>query len=261
MKKVYPIIFVLGFLLSCKDHSKPKTHMLKELTVQEIMQKAHDTAGGDFWRRPKSLTLKGHAIFYADGEKREHEIHNMWRVFESEKEAAHKANGKVRIESFHEEKPVFIVTFDGQNTYDLRGKQEQSAADNRWASNFGYGAIRHALDEGYTLQLMPDDTVKQRPAYTVRVTDPNKGETFFGIDKGNYRIVKVAFNTPRGWHHREYSEFFTKPNYDWLQSGRVELFYNSAISNEVFWTDFEVNEILADSLFVLANESPSTSTK
>ena len=151
MNKLYSLIFVIGFLLACKDQSK--TQVIKELTAQEIMQKAHDTAGGDFWKRPKSLTLKGHAIFYINGKKREHETHNMWRVFESEKEAAHKANGKVRIESFHLEKPVFIVTYDGQNTYDLSGKQEQSAADNRWASNFGYGAIRHALDQGYALTV------------------------------------------------------------------------------------------------------------
>ena len=257
MKKLYSLILILGLMFACKDQTQSKTQAVKELTAQEIMQKAHDTAGGNFWKRPASLTLKGRAIFYSNGKQRQHETHNMWRVFESDKVAAHKANGKVRIESFHKEKPVFIVTYDGKNTYDLKGKQEKSTADNRWASNFGYGAIRHALDPGYTLQLMPDDTVKQRPTYTIKVTDPTKGETFFGIDKNNYSIVKVAFDTPRGWHHREYSEFFTKAEYNWLQSGRVELFYDGKISNEVFWTDFEVNEILADSLFVLAGKPAS----
>ncbi|MFP2995349.1 hypothetical protein ABN763_05545 [Spongiivirga sp. MCCC 1A20706] len=243
------LIFLMCLLsfLSC-NNKKVNTDML---TATEIMQKAHEKAGGDFWQKPKSLTLKGHAVFYKDGNASKHETHNMWRVFEQTKSDAHIANGKVRIESFKDSVPIFIVTFDGENTYDLRGKQEKSAADNRWASNFGYGAIRHALDEGYILEKVATDTIKGKPAYTIKVTDPNQGETFFGIDKLDFKIVKVAFQTPRGWHHREYSEFFSKDEYSWLQSGRVELFYDGKISNEVYWTDFEVNEKLADSLFIL----------
>ncbi len=255
MKKLYPLVLLLMLITSCKENKATQEAPEEIPTAKEIMQKAHATAGGDFWKRPQSLTLKGYAVFYTDGKARKHEKHHMWRVFETEKANAHTANGKVRIESFYEGQPVFIVSYDGQNTYDLRGKQEQSEADARWASNFGYGAIRHALDDGYALQLMPDDTVKQRPTYTLKVTDPNGGETFFGIDKGDFRIVKVAFETPRGWHHREYSQFFKKEDYDWLQSGRVELFYDGQLSNEVFWTDFEVNETLPDSLFIVKTQS------
>jgi len=253
MKKISLIVsFFSLFLFNCiEQKSKGKSNTDKPLTATQIMEKAHEKAGGAFWQEPKSLTLKGYGIFYLDGEPVKHETHNMWREFEQTKDAAHKANGKVRIESFRDSTPVFIVTYDGENTYDLNGKQEKSAADNRWASNFGYGAIRHALDDGYSLQLVADDTIKTKPAYTIEVTDPNKGETFFGIDKEDFKIVKVAFQTPRGWHHREYSDFFSKDEYLWLQAGRVALFYNGKISNEVFWTDFEVNEVLPDSLFVL----------
>ncbi|QLG45038.1 LolA-like protein [Costertonia aggregata] len=251
MKRIFlPLLLSLILLFCCKEINTQKT-VQKPLTATQIMQKAHEKAGGTFWQKPKSLTLKGYATFYRDGKISKHETHNMWRVFENTKEDAHVANGKVRIESFKDSTPVFIVTFDGKNTYDLSGKQDQSDADNRWASNFGYGAIRHALDEGYTLKLVGDDTVKTKPAYTIQVTDPNKGETFFGIDKEDFKIVKVAFQTPQGWHHRIYSEFFSKDKYSWLQSGRVELFYDDKISNEVYWTDFEVNEKLPDSLFVL----------
>ncbi len=249
MKKIILLVLVLAQLqFGCRE--KKKQHQ-ETLTATKIMQNAHDKAGGIFWQKPKSLTLKGYGIFYPNGEPVKHEIHNMWREFEETKNAAHKANGKVRIESFKNNIPVFIVTYDGENTYDLNGKQEKSAADNRWASNFGYGAIRHALDDEYTLHLMSDDTVKTKPAYTIKVIDPNKGETFFGIDKTDYKIVKVAFKTPRGWHHREYSNFFSKTEYSWLQAGRVELFYNGKLANEVFWTDFDVNQELLDSLFVL----------
>ncbi len=237
------LLLFLALLMSCKKN--------QPLTATEIIRTAHDKAGGSFWQQPKSLTLKGYGIFYRNGTSVKHETHNMWREFEQTKNAAHQANGKVRIESFRDSTPVFIVTFDGKNTYDLNGKQEKQAADNRWSSNFGYGAIRHALDDGYTLEKVANDTIKNSIAYTIKVTDPNNGETFFGIDTIDFKIVKVAFQTPRGWHHREYSEFFSKPSYSWLQAGRVELFYNGKLSNEVFWEDFEVNEELPDSLFVL----------
>jgi len=221
------------------------------LSATEIMQKAHKKAGGKFWQKPKSLTLKGHAIFYYDGKPSKHEVHNMWRVFEKTKEDAHVANGKVRIESIKENKPVFVVSYDGKNTYDLNGKQEKSAADARWASNFGYGAIRHALDDGYSLEKVADEMIKNKDVYTIKVIDPNQGETFFGIEKADFKIVKVAFQTPRGWHERIYSNFFSKEKYSWLQSGKVELYYNGKLANEVIWEDFDVNEILPDSLFIL----------
>ncbi len=252
MKINHFIPIALLFLFSCQNDTTPtENEEVAQLSATKIMQKAHEKAGGEFWRRPKSLTLKGYAIFYPEGKPVKNEKHNMWRVYENEKEDAHVANGKVRIESFRDGKPIFIVSYDGENTYDLRGKQEKSAADNRWASNFGYGAIRHALDEEYRLELVEEDTVKNEAVYIIKVIDQKGGATFFGIDKKEFKIVKVAFQTPRGWHERHYSKFFSKPAYTWLQSGRVELFYDGKISNEVIWEDFEVNETLPDSLFIL----------
>lgn len=245
------LIFCL-LIVNCTTKTSSKdVDQSDNLTAQTIMEKAHQKAGGDFWRKPKSLTLKGHAIFYDSDTSYKNERHNMWRVFAATKEEAHVANGKVRIESFRAGKPIFVITYDGENTYDLNGKQEKSAADKRWASNFGYGVIRHALDEGYRLEKVADDTVKKEIVYTIKVIDPNQGETFFGIGKESFKIVKVAFQTPRGWHQRIYSQFFSKPEYTWLQAGRVELYYEDKMSNEVFWEDFAVNEVLPDSLFVL----------
>ncbi len=252
MRSILIFFISLILLAACKDGSANKEQKEKEeLTATDIMEKAHQKAGGDFWKRPESLTLKGYGLFYENGTPLKNETHNMWRVFEDEKSDAHKANGKVRIESFRNGKPFFVVTYDGQNTYDLRGKQEASAADKRWASNFGYGVIRHALDEGYILRKEVDDTINSQAVYRIKVIDKNKGETFFGIAKDDFKIVKVAFNTPRGWHERIYSNFFEKKQYSWLQSGRVQLYYNKKIANEIFWEDFEVNEQLPDSLFVL----------
>lgn len=251
MKKIGFLLLASAFFWLGACQSAEKKTDNKPLTAKQIMRLAHEKAGGEFWQRPLSLSLMGHAVFYQGDTAFQHEKHNMWRIFERTKTDAHAANGKVRIESFHQEKPVFVVTFDGQNTYDLSGKQEPSAADQRWASNFGYGAIRHALDDDYQLELAGVDTVKKDLVHWVKVIDPKQGETFFGIDQEEFKIVKVGFQTPRGWHERIYSEFFSKPEYPWLQSGRVELYYEGVLANEVFWTDFKVNESLPDSLFVL----------
>lgn len=256
MKKLLLSVLFVFVLVGCKNNAtKEKKETAEELTAAEIMQKAHERAGGEFWKRPQSLTLKGYGLFYRNGKVVKHEKHNMWRVFDTVKANAHKANGKVRIESFKEGNPVFMVSYDGKNTYDLNGKQEPSAADNRWSSNFGYGAIRHAFDEGYQLQLMADDTIANKPVYQIKVIDQNQGETFFGIDQEDFKIVKVAFDTPRGWHHRIYSNFFEKEEYNWVQSGKVALYYNNVLANEIFWEDFEVNETLPDALFVLETNS------
>ena len=233
-----------------KDFSlQPQDNQQQSAT--DIMRAAHLHAGGRFWSRPKTLSLTGHGYFYKDGKTHFHENHKMYRVFESEKTDAHQANGKVRIESYRSGTPIIMVTFDGENTYDLSGKRPKSDADKQWASSFGFGVIRHALDEGYRLERLPDDKVDGSKVFTIKVIDPNDGVTLFGIAQSDYKIVKVAFQTPRGWHERIYSEFFTKEGLDWQQSGRVRLFYDGVKSNEIVWTDFDVNEELPDSLFKL----------
>ena len=244
-------LFLLTTSTCAESHQDDETKT-DALSAEIIMEKAYEKAGGEFWRRPQTLTLKGHAIFYKDGQSFKNERHYMWRVFESTKEDAHTATGKVRIESIRNGKPMILLTYDGENTYDLNGKQEKSDADQQWASNFGYGAIRHVFDKGYTIEKIEDEVIKDKEAYMIKVTDPSGGESVFGIDQNDFSIVKVGFQSPRGWHERIYSQFFQKEEYDWLQSGRVELFYGGKLSNEVFWEDFEVNEVLPDSLFVLS---------
>jgi len=221
------------------------------VSARTILERAYDHAGGASWLRPKSLVMKGHGIFYKDGVSSKHERHEMYRVFEETKDAAHIANGKVRIESYRDGHPIILVTYDGSNTYDLNGMREPSEADRQWSSNFGFGVIRHALDPGYEVHKMPDDYVDGSPAYLINVIDPTGGETLFGIRQRDYAIVSVAFDTPRGWHKRIYSDFFKKTEYHWLQSGRVRLFYNGVKSNEIIWTDYDINQVLDDSLFVL----------
>ena len=249
--KVLAYIFVLSFAMSSCVNNNNKQFETPNITAREAMEKAHARAGGDFWKNPRSLTLKGYANFYQGDDTLHNETHNMWRVYASKKEDAHMATGKVRIESIRDGIPKILLTYDGNNTYDLDGKKEKSEADNMWSSAFGYGAIRHTLDEGFSISVEGEGMVKNQNTVIIKVVDPSGGETFFDLTIGDYKIVKVAFDTPRGWHHRLYSEFFEKEKYSWLQPGLVELFYNDIKANEVIWEDFEVNESLPDSLFVL----------
>lgn len=221
------------------------------LSATDIMQQAHKAAGGVSWARPKSLSMMGYGVFYKDGKATQHETHNMWRVYDADKKDAHKVDGKVRLESIRDGQRVIDLSYDGQTTYTPNGKQPPSESDKRWSSNFGFGVIRHALDDGYILTRLPDDLIDGRLAYLIKVTDAVGGSTQFGISQDDFAILSVAFDTPRGWHERIYSEFYTNPGVDWVQPGRVRLYYNGVKANEVIWTSFEINKDLPDCLFIL----------
>ena len=165
--------------------------------------------------------------------------------------AAHAADGRVRIEAFADGETVFQIAFDGVDTYDQNGPTGETGDSDRWASNFGYGVIRHALDEGYTVDRLPDDYVDGAPAYTVQVNDPAGGETLFNIRQGDFAVVRVGFDTPRGWHERIYSDFYTNEDGGWVQPGRIRLFYDGVKANEIYWTSFKTGETYDDALFRL----------
>lgn len=223
----------------------------ENLSASEIMSRAHEAAGGKTWTRPRSLVMEGYAVFYKGGGSVKHEPHRMWRVYDADKIDAHKVDGKVRIESILSETPVINLSYDGQTTYTAQGAQPKSESDKRWSSNFGFGVIRHALDAGYSLERLPDDLIDNKPAYMVKVIDAAGGETQFGIAQEDYKILKVGFETERGWHERIYSNFYSNPNESWVQPGRVRLYYNGVKANEVIWTSYAINQDLADCLFIL----------
>jgi len=222
-----------------------------ELSSTAIVEKAYDTAGGVEWTRPKSLTMDGYAVFYNNGIATKNESHKMWRVYDAGKQDAHSVDGKVRIISIRNGKPFFDLSFDGETTYTSDGPQPKSEADKRWASSFGFGVIRHALDDGYKTERLPDDLIDARPAYMVKVIDPNGGTTQFGIAQDDYAVLKVGFDTDRGWHERIYSHFYSNTGDKWVQPGRVRLYYDGVKANEVIWTSYQINRDLPDCLFVL----------
>jgi len=222
-----------------------------KLSATNIMTKAHAAAGGETWSRPVSLAMDGYAVFYKDGIAAKNEHHRMWRVYDASKTNAHKVDGKVRIESIRDGKALINLSYDGETTYTPQGPQPKSESDKRWSSNFGFGVIRHALDDGYTLKRLPDDLIDGKLTYMVNVIDPAGGATQFGLAQENYAILKVGFDTERGWHERIYSNFYSNPDESWVQPGRVRLYYNGVKANEVIWTSHKINEDIPSCIFVL----------
>jgi hypothetical protein len=222
-----------------------------ELSARTIVERATAAAGGESWRRPVTLTLTGYAVFYRDGKATVHERYEMHRVYPEFKADAHRADGKVRINSWRDGAVAFQLAFDGERSYTEKGPQPPSEADRQWSENFGFGVIRFALDEGYTLARTPDDLVDGRPAFTIEVRDPAQGVTRFAIDRKTYQILRVGFATPRGYHERIYSDFYTKKGVSWVQPGRIRLFYDGVKQNEIIWRDFTLNASLPDDLFVI----------
>lgn len=230
-----------------------------DLSGAEIIARAHTVAGGDTFVSPGTLFLQGYNIVRRDGEETLWDRYAMWRVFADDKADAHVANGKVRIEAWSGDQLAMLISFDGAATYNQNGRMEDQSANNMWSANFGFGAIRNALDAGWTQARQTDRLIDGKPAFMVALTDPSGGETLFGFAQSDFTILYVGFDTPRGWHERRYSDYFEKPGTDWRQAGRVRLFYNGIKANEAIWTDFEIGALVDDSVFII-DTAPSAPT-
>ena len=216
----------------------------------EIIRRAHEAAGGDIFVNPGTLFLSGYNIIRpAGGEEVLWDAYAMWRQFAGERSDAHSASGRVRIEAWTGDGLAMLLAFDGEQTYNKDGLMEDQSANAMWSANFGFGAIRTALDEGWTQTREADDLIDGVPAYLVRLTDPSGGKTLFGFRQSDFATLYVGFDTPRGWHERRYSHFFSLPGSDWVQAGRVRLFYDGIKANEAIWTHYRVGEAYARELF------------
>lgn len=222
------------------------------LTGEAILLRAREAAGGDEWANARTLILSGHAVFYgASGHEptSSPDSYTMWRVFDPNRQAAHGAEGKVRITIKNRGNLFMDVGYNGSETWNEKGIIPKDQADIFWASNFGFGIIRHAGKPGFAAQRLPDDEVNGHPSYIVELTDPTGTKSLFGVDKESFAIRMVGFRTPKGWHVRTYQDFITLENPRWLQARRVTLYYEGRKANEVFWTSYQVNADVDPKLF------------
>jgi hypothetical protein len=218
-----------------------------------ILAKATQAHGGEDWAQARTLVLKGRAVFWgraAAEPSSSPDSYIMYREFDPGRQAAHGAEGKLRIIASDKGKPLWTVGFDGETTWNDKGLVPKAEADAYWANNFGFGIIRHALKPGFKAERLADGNVDGFATYMVRLTDPTGTESLFGIDKKSHAVRMVGFSTPRGWHVRTYGGFFRpKAMPKWLQAGVVTLYYNGVKQNEIHWKSVEINEAIDQRLF------------
>jgi hypothetical protein len=217
-----------------------------------ILDRAIAAAGGEGWANARTLMLAGSAVFYGPtgaSPRSTADDYRMWRVYDPARTASHAAEGKVRIIAKSGARTLFTVGYDGVTTWNDKGVVPKAEADAYWASNFGFGIIRRAREEGFKAERVPDDAVAGRALYMVRLTDPQGGVTLFGIDQQSHAIRTMGFATPRGWHLRVYDDFLRLKNPDWLQARKVTLYYNGVKQNEVTWRETRVNAPIDDAIF------------
>ncbi|MDJ0977650.1 MAG: hypothetical protein QNI87_03865 [Erythrobacter sp.] len=221
------------------------------LTARAVIERGIAAHGGELFRNPSSLKLSGTATFY-DAQTGKAgstaDDYRMWRTFDEARTSAHGASGKVRITARAGERTLFDIGYDGKTTWTERGIMPKAKADAYWASNFGFGIVRRALDEGFTLSLAPPRNIGGRETHIVRITDPQGAHTLFGFDVESGFITYMAFDAPRGFHERLYGDFIRLDN-GWVQARSVTLLYGGVMSNTVFWSSAAVGEAVEDSRF------------
>jgi hypothetical protein len=224
-------------------------------SAKQILQMAVKAAGGDAWQQPKTLVLKGDAVWTPYGKtdsanQIRFDDYALYRVFPVENDAARQANGKVRIDAKSGDTSFMQLIFDGKTTHNYLSESAKPFQKHfSWSSNFGFSILRFADRDGFQVVRLTDDQVEGAPCFVVQITDPKKTVTTFLIDQEKYYIRSVAFSTEVGFHHRIYSDFKRAPNVDFLQPTRMRVYFDGIKWIDINWRQFKVNEPIADSVF------------
>ena len=224
----------------------------QELAPLEIARKTIAAAGGETWRSPKTLQLSGTATLFWNGTAHKMTEYKMWRIFPSANDDARNANGKVRFDALEGENLFFRISFDGKNTAqflsDEAKKQEELL---RWGNNFGFSIFRFVENEGFQVVRLPDDKIDGFACYFIKIIDPKKSETIFGVDRKTFYIRYAAFKTPIGFHQRIYDDFKLNKNPRFVQPRSLRVFTEGVKIADIFWANFKVNEPIADEVFMV----------
>lgn len=242
MKIVFSFALALVFALAVSAQ--------ENLTPLDIAKRTIAASGGEVWRRPKTLQLAGTATLYWNGQTYRITDYRMWRVFPDENDSAHTANGKIRFDAFEGDKIFFRLTFDGKKQWQiLSDAAKQNEESLRLANNFGFSIFRFVENPEFKLQRFPDDKVDGHPCYFIKIVDAKKSETIFGVDKESFFIRYAAFQTPLGLQQRFYDDFQWAKGVKFIQPRSLRIYNNGVKTTEVFWTNYKVNEPIADEIF------------
>lgn len=229
-----------------------------ELSAREIMARSTTASGGDEWRYAETIRLSGEAWLFRGGNATRAERYEMYRVYPQRLDDAHTTTGRFRLDAQSAAGLIFSLRYDGKQMYNQDGPMPAAAARTLAASSFGFSVARFALEEQFKLRRMPDDQVEGRPCHFLQVTDPSGGTTLLGIDSESFLIRFVGWQTPRGWHHRLYSDFYQLADSAFMQPGRVRLYYDAIKEADINWTAAKINVDLEDSLFGPGNALPES---
>ncbi len=228
-----------------------------DATPLQIVRWAAERAGGDAWLHARTNRMEGWAELCrggAFGQCVRADRYVMHRVYPASLESAHAGTGKFRLDATRDGNVIFRMSYDGERSYDQDGPLPADRAARSEASGFGFSAIRFADQPGFTLQRLADDSVEGHPCFIVRVTDPSGSSTVFAIDQESAYIRLAAWDTPKGWHQRIYSDYYWVADPGFLQPGRVRLYYAGAKEVDIRWTSATINEEMPDDLFVLGTK-------
>lgn len=245
------VLIVLSF---CAPTVLAQGALPADATPLQIVQWAAARAGGEQWLHAHSNRMEGWAELCRGGAADRcvrADRYVMHRLYPTSLDSAHAGTGKFRLDALSGEKVLFRISFDGERSYDQDGPLPPERASSSEASGFGYSAIRFANQPGFVLQRLADDSVDGHPCFMVKVTDPSGSSTIFGIDQESAYIRLAAWDTPKGWHQRIYSDYYWVADPGFLQPGRVRLYYAGAKEVDIRWTSATLNEEIPDSLFVL----------
>jgi hypothetical protein len=231
-------------------------------TAREIVEQATAAAGGDAWRYARTIRLSGHATLHRGGNVAGVEAtrYEMRRVYPRSLDDANSASGKFRLDAHREDELLFTMSFDGTQMYDRNGPLPPDESTRQAAAAFGFSAIRFALSDDFRLQRLPDDQVEGHACYFVKVVDPSGSDVLFAIDQADASIRLVAWDSPRGWHHRVYSDFYWVDDPGFRQPGRVRLYYDGIKTADIRWTQARVNTPISDDVFVIEPAAADQST-
>jgi hypothetical protein len=228
------------------------------MNPHEILEQCIQANGGQAWQQPKTLQLKGNAVFTPFGKTDDdHKIvldtYNLYRIFPAENNAAREANGSIRFTAKANDYLYMHLIYDGQTTHNfLSDKAKPYNKYFSWTNNFGFSIIRFAQNPGFKTELLVNDQVEGFECYVIKIIDPKQFETHFFIDSNNYFIRSVAFVTELGYHHRIYSNFYKADagagNY-FNQPGRLRVYFEGVKWIDVNWESTLVNEPIDELIF------------
>jgi hypothetical protein len=261
-------------LLFCLLNTMAIAQNADTMLAKEVLRRCTANNGGDTWQKPETLVLYGDAIFTPYGKTDAKSLikfdsYRMMRVYPKESDAAHQANGKIRFDAKYGDSLFMQLIFNGKDTKNtLSEKAKPFQKHFSWSNNFGFGIIRFALNDSFKVERLVDDLVDGFVCYMIKITDPKKMTTVFGIDKNNFYIRYLGFATDQGYHHRIYSEFvrrdiiintpdktdprhitFTKERKFFVQPKRLRIYFEGVKWMDIHWREFAVNEKIGDEIF------------